>query len=274
VLVDRRASLPAPPSSVPAGAREFVLHPGAIASSPAAGATAAPGITRVPVPLTEPPRDASSSATVQFTALVLVALGTAYGFARNGVVGAGVGLMLAGCVATVLLALDRYRQHARSLDVVERSAATLAALPPQQALAVIDGMVAAGGRAGLRSELLRRVDGIVARSTAGECGPEAAYVELLALRREHPRSPAVMHAAAELARATGRLVEAQAHASEALRLALDGGMNPLAGRVFSAFADERERLQLERTHLQRLSAVMAHHGRDDLALWCRERAAA
>ena len=82
-----------------------------------------------------------------------------------------------------------------------------------------------------------------------------------------------MHA--ELARrkfALGRDAEALDSLGEALGCALDGGMNPMAARLFAEFAEHREALSLKERHYPQLARVLRSSGETDGADWCEARA--
>ena len=67
----------------------------------------------------------------------------------------------------------------------------------------------------------------------------------------------------------GREKDAHELASEAIRLALDGGMNPVAASFFEEFAPSRDHFDLDDHLLERLALALDARGSDELATWCR-----
>jgi hypothetical protein len=141
-------------------------------------------------------------------------------------------------------------------------------LAPDKALAVLSAATGAGRDGPGGSEVLSELDEIRAQASAN---PGAALLRAEALKERFPRNPAV---AAELARlhgSAGREEKARELAAESIRLALDGGMNPVAAAFFEEFAAARDHLGLDAPLLERLALALEARGSADLASWCRSQ---
>ncbi len=212
---------------------------------------------------------ASLSPYAALAMVVGTALATFAGWGVGGVVGAVVGLAMAGGLSAVLLG----SMAARSRRGVEGlSVGHIEGLSPQQALTVASALVAQQrGESGppvFHSELLRRVEDIEA--LLGD-DPRRALDQALALGREHPRSPAALAAVARARFALGQDANGVVAVGDAVRYALEGGMNPMAAKLLDEFRAHRDRLELSRRHLERLARVLEVRGDTEGARWCRDR---
>lgn len=139
----------------------------------------------------------------------------------------------------------------------------LSELPPAQAIAVLSAL--RGPQ--LQSALLTRIEQI---ERTAEHDARSGLAELDALLVEHPRSVPALLLRARL-QFELESDDAAESWSRALALALDGGLNLLAARAFDRHVAHRERLVLDRRHLEALAKALAAHGHDDDAAWCRAR---
>lgn len=158
----------------------------------------------------------------------------------------------------------------RSLE--DAAAPQVLSLPPDQALNVLSAMVNGdAGRANLASEVLTTLAAISERAQ-GDL--EGAIVEAEELRREFPRSPAVPAELARLHRKRNAPMAAAACASQAITLALHGGMNAVAARTFAELDADRELLELQAREWEALARVLEVREDAEGAAWARGRGAA
>jgi hypothetical protein len=142
-------------------------------------------------------------------------------------------------------------------------------LPPEQALAVLT--------AGLdRDRAARPIsDVLVALARIREQArddPEAAIVQAEELRTRWPTSPAIPVELARLHRARGRDGAATVAASQAIALALRGGMNSVAVAVWLEHPAP-DRIEVAAADRERLARALEAHGRAEAAQACRGRPA-
>jgi hypothetical protein len=164
-------------------------------------------------------------------------------------------------MATALIGYTRAQASLR-----EPPAPAVEMLPPDKALAVLSAATGAGRDGPGGSEVLSELDEIRSQASAN---PGAALLRAESLKERYPRNPAV---AAELARlhgSAGREQKARELAGESIRLALDGGMNPVAASFFEEFEAYRDQLDLDDRLLERLALALDARGSDELARWCR-----
>jgi hypothetical protein len=152
----------------------------------------------------------------------------------------------------------------------DRPAPPLLELPPDQALTVLSAMVNRDGDGpSLASEVLTTLAAIKDKSKEDLDG---ALVDAEDLRLKYPRSPAIAVELARLHQARGAEQSTAKAASEAITLALDGGMNSVAGRVFQDFEAARPALELEKRHWQALARVLEARELSEESAWCLVRA--
>lgn len=225
-----------------------------------------PGDARYNHPPVTSGRDELSAATMGALVLAFVT-GTAVGWAWGGPLGAFVGAAAgatAGIVAASWRRLQRVRRTLGGPGVPD-----VGALPPQRALAVmaaVSGGEAAPGMATFRSELLARLEEI--RDQAGSNG-QLALALARELSTEHPRNPAARAEVARLHLALGDTKAGVAAGAEAIALALDGGMNPTAAKLFEELEAHRDALRLTPRHRELLARVLDHRQDISGAAWCR-----
>lgn len=135
-------------------------------------------------------------------------------------------------------------------------------LPPTQALSVMGALVDGGA---FRSELLTELQAIDERI---EEDPRAAHEALEALAEKHPRSPAVRARIARTHLALDDAAAAAASVSHAIASALDGGMNPMAARLFVEFEALRDDVELSERHRTALTKTLRAHGHLEAAIAC------
>ncbi len=194
------------------------------------------------------------------TVAVVIALfigGGVVGYGMKGLVGAFVGTFAAAFLSALVLGLQHLRATDRSLDAVPPP--VLDGLDAKQAMAVTSAML---GDA-FRSDLLERIE----EATRAD-DPRAA---MAALRDEHPQSAAVHAELARLCFASGDDMQGIDSATEAVRRALDGGMNSTAARLFEEFAAHRDRLALAPRHYAQLARVLRTRDAVEAAQWCEAR---
>lgn len=212
-------------------------------------------------------------------ALVVVSIigGGWWGYSLVGAVGMLLGVMLGGCIGA--LAFTVIRATAQVDQFAERPAPDVRELPPDQALQVLSALMVARGTGddgaktpelggGLLKDIAR------ARDIAASGDLDGATAKLRALAEAHPRSPAVP---AELARVrceANDVEGARANTSRALQLALDGGMNKLAGRLFAELdPDDADHIELDPRAWSQLAKVAALAGNEAGAALCKLRLA-
>jgi len=188
------------------------------------------------------------------------------GWAWGSLLGGLTGFVVGGLLGIMVTAVVGYSRAQASLR--EPPAAALETLPPDKALAVLSAAAGADRDGPGGSEVLSELDKI--RSQAAT-NPGAALLRAEALRKKYPRSPAVAAQLARLHGSAGREDKAHGLAGESIRLALDGGMNPVAASLFEEFSPSREHLGLDAHLLERLALALDARGSDELATWCREQ---
>jgi hypothetical protein len=192
--------------------------------------------------------------------------GGALGFAAAGLAGAFAGSLGAALVCALFYGMSRMKQTGR---LEHAPPPALDGLDPQQRMTVMTAMMGGGQSESFKSELLAKLE--EAAATAQD-DPEDALAAVELLQDQHPRNPAVH---AELARrhfALGNEAEALVSLADALGCALDGGMNPMAARLFSEFTEHRDALPLNRRHYPQLARVLRSRGESEGANWCDARA--
>jgi hypothetical protein len=199
---------------------------------------------------------ATSAAALVLGFMVCVGLGWMVG----SLFGAFVGAIVSATIGIVATSGRTFSRGLREREpIVDASA-----LPPRAALALMSA-----GPTTLQSELLGKLDDI---RRAADDDPQGALARTIRLRAEHPHTPAVNAQLARCHLAVDQHTDAMAAATEAIRSALDGGMNPTAAQLWSEFEMHREQLALSARHLERLARVLEHRGDADGARWCRGRA--
>lgn len=159
----------------------------------------------------------------------------------------------------------------RSLE--DAPAPQVLSLPPDQALSVLSAMVnrgAGSGGAGLASEVLSTLASISERAESDLSG---AIVDAEDLRVRFPRSPAVPAELARLHRKREAPQAAARCASEAIALAVNGGMNAVAARTYAEFEGQRDLLELAPREWEALARVLEARDDPDAAAWARGRGA-
>jgi len=192
--------------------------------------------------------------------------GVAAGWAWGSVLGGLTGFVIGGLVGVMITALVGYSRAQAALR--EPPAPVIDTLPPSKALALLSAAAGAGRDGPGGSEVLAELDEIRSQAAAN---PGAALLRADALRKRHPRSPAVTAELARLHGSAGRDDKANELAGESVRLALDGGMNPVAASLFEEFSASREHLGLDARLLERLALALDARGSDELATWCRKQ---
>ncbi|MEM6989794.1 MAG: hypothetical protein AAF721_04840 [Myxococcota bacterium] len=194
------------------------------------------------------------------TLVASVAIGAGAGWLLSGPLAAIALGVVCATITTVVIGARRMRGVGRALD---GPAPDLSQLPAKQALAALSA--ATGGAGTFDSPAMRALEGV-----ADKEDPNTALAEAIRVRNEFPRSPLV---AAELSRrhaAVGNDDDAGRCASEAIALALDGGMNPMAAKLFKEFRDRREALTLSDAQRRRLAGAAETADDDSGAAWCRK----
>jgi hypothetical protein len=186
------------------------------------------------------------------------------GLAAGGLIGAFVGALAGALASVTVLGLRRIRETDRSLDAA--TAPKLDGLDRRQVMTVMTAVM--GASDAFRSELLDALE--EARETASS-DPARALEIVRALREDHPRSPAVHAELARLHLAASDEALAIEHATRAIGLALDGGMNPTAARLFEEFAPLRDRFALSSGQYGQLARVLRAGEADEAADWCDGR---
>ena len=207
--------------------------------------------------------EAELSPLASLAVVGMFTLGGVLGYAGGGFAGSFLGAI--GAAGTVVLVMwaRRGQQGLR-----EGASLDLNGLDPRQALGLMSAMHAGGG--GFASPLLQELEEATQQTANDAAG---ALSRLRTLEAAHPRTPAVQ---AQLARCLLALDDnAAAHKSmaRALALALDGGMNPSAAKLFAEFENYKAELALAPRHLAQLARVLRSVGDSDAADWCDEQAA-
>lgn len=188
-------------------------------------------------------------------------IGAATGWVTSGPF-AAVAIGTGAAVAVgVVVAARRMRQVGKALD---GPTPDVSQLPAKQALAALSA--ATGGSASFDSPQMRALDGVAATA---EHDPEAALREAERARDQFPRSPLVTAEVARRCTALERHDAAASNASDAIRLALDGGMNPMAAKLLAEFETYRDDFSLTTAHRERLAGAALAAGDVDAAAWCR-----
>jgi hypothetical protein len=191
-----------------------------------------------------------------------------YGLSWGGPMGGLLGALGGALVGFALFFTYRAVHVHRSLE--GPIAPQVLQLPPEQALSVLSAMVSRdGGQPVLASDVLGRLATI---KTQADTDLDGAIVEAEQLRSKHPRSPAIPAEIARLHRQRNAERAAATSASQALALALTGGMNSVAARVYEDFSDLREHLDLAPPHWKALSRALSARDHTDAATWCQARA--
>jgi hypothetical protein len=215
-----------------------------------------------------PPRAAAASQELTLAAIAVVLAvfigGAVAGLALMGIMGAFLGAFGGAMVSALVLGLRRFREANGSLEGPPPP--NLDGLDSRQALTVMTAMMGAATGDAFRSELLSGLE--EARRMSD---PERTLEAMEALRQDHPHSPAVY---AELARfhlAHDDEARGIDRATEAIRHALDGGMNTMAARLFEEFRPHRDRLALAPRHYAQLARVLRTRDATEAADWCASR---
>ncbi len=217
--------------------------------------------------VSEPSRSLELSPAATAGLLVLFGLSGAVGYAWGGISGgffSALGVTTAAAVvgfARKIRAADRTR--------LAQTAPNLTGLAPTQALSVMGAMTGAARSGRFGSELLTTLEAL---DETLERAPQAALDALGPLVQEHPRSPAVHLRFARAHQAKDDLELATDSASTSIRLALDGGMNPMAASIFVELDALRDDMNLEDRHWRTLSKALRLRGHAAEAAWCEQRA--
>ncbi|NVB40616.1 hypothetical protein G6O69_22440 [Pseudenhygromyxa sp. WMMC2535] len=199
--------------------------------------------------------------------LVLLSLagGALWGWRLSGPMGGLLGVLLGAAVGALVFTLMRATVTAQQL--AERDAPDVRELPPDQAIQVLSAFMSAGASSGdslvsmtaFAGGLLGEVG--KARSLAKKGDPEGAIAMLDGLAKDNPRSPAIPAELARIYRKQDELDASRSAATRAIQLALTGGMNRLAAKVFSELEDEdRDELGLSSEEWLTLGKVLDNAG--------------
>jgi len=173
-----------------------------------------------------------------------------------------IGLAIASAtLTTIIVGARRMGDVGKALD---GSGPDVSALPARQALAALSA--ATGGAGSFDSPQMRALEQVAKKA---ESDPTGALTDVERLKDEFPRSPLVTAELARRCQAVGQEDAARRAASEAIVLALDGGMNPMAARLLAEFKDYRDGLALDDGQRQRLAGAAEASGDDSGAAWCR-----
>ncbi|TPV92688.1 MAG: hypothetical protein B7733_24475 [Myxococcales bacterium FL481] len=175
-------------------------------------------------------------------------LGYVYDNVMTGLLASLAGLTLTAFGFAVARAWSSHRHTQR-----EQRAAPLPH-NPAQALAVLSTRMKAADPSRLTSEVLATVERIVARAAQDS---EAAARELESLADQHPHSPAIAAARADLAFAKGDESTGRAQLSRAVELAVRGGMGTWAARQVARHPDSVDRLDLTPSTRQLLDKILS-----------------
>lgn len=192
--------------------------------------------------------------------IVLLTLGlSGWGWSRTGTLGALLGAL--GGIVLGMLGHAAFRASRMHRELQGPTPPSVAALPPEHAMNVLSAMVgSASDGPVLRSPLLDRIKAIRA---AAEGDVSGAISEAEDLRSEHPRSAAVHALLAELYRQEARLPASLECAAKAIELAIDGGMNSVAFKVFDGLEpSDAQALELRDTTWARLVGILESRGAD------------
>jgi len=206
--------------------------------------------------------DAGRSSATRHVAVLLGAtvLGGLVGWWLGGaLVGVGLGLAL-GAAATVGAIANRLGRVATALD---GPGPDLSELQPKQALATLSAL-AGGGQ--FDSPQMRGLE-VVAEKAKDD--PSAALGEARRLLVKYPRSPLVTAEVSRRYRAMNDETRACTAAADAIALALDGGMNPMAAKLLAEFKSDRDKFKLSAEHRARLAGAARAAGDDSGAAWCK-----
>ncbi len=216
--------------------------------------------------------------------VLLVASGLVRLHPYAGVIGAGLGLVSPIAVGALIaarlggtLASLRDRPAAAlepelAREKVALSATARAEAPISAAMLIHDrspALAPAGAGLTAAMEFIQRIQSL---QHMAEEDLDAAIREGEVLFDSHPKSAGVLAELAKLYRRAGRDVEAVEACGRAVRLALHGGMSPVAVEIFHSFVAHRDQLGLEADDLTALSKVLRVQGHTEQADWCEARA--
>ncbi|WP_157595514.1 hypothetical protein [Plesiocystis pacifica] len=220
-----------------------------------------------------PDLQGSKAVVVVLVTVLLLIVGGYWGWTQNGPLGAMLGVMLGAALGALIYTVVRVSDH--SNRIAEPSAPDVRELPPDQALQVLSALMnaaASASESGASFSLGLLGEIAAARDKASKKGDiEGAIKELKRLAEEHPRSSAVSAELSRVHRMAGDEEAAKKAASEALYLALRGGMNGLALQLFAEF-DGAEELTLEGSYWEQLARILDHADKPEDAAKCRARA--
>ena len=205
--------------------------------------------------------DAGRSSATRHVATLLGAtvLGAVVGWWLGGaIVGVGLGLAL-GAVATITAIASRLGRVGTALD---GPSPDLSQLQPKQVLATLSAM-AGGGQ--FDSPQMRALEVVEEKA---KTDPTAALGEARRVLVKYPRSPLVAAEVSRRYRAVNDETRASSAAADAIALALDGGMNPMAAKLLAEFKDDREQFKLSAEHRARLAGAARAAGDESGAAWC------
>lgn len=197
--------------------------------------------------------DAPSGAGIVATLLAL-GLAPTVGMMLGGGWVAAFAFVAAATIVT-MRALGRHRRALREPDPLG------AQLTAGQAI----GMLSAMRGLPLAPSALGRVEVL---TQLAERDPAAAHAGVVALLAEAPRNVAALVLCARLAFALQH-DDAPQRWAEALRIALDTGLNRVAAMAFVAHREHREALRLGAGHAAALANALGANGHAADATWCR-----
>ena len=211
-----------------------------------------------------PPLDRTRSSTRDASTAYLfgaVVVGATAGWMISGALLAiGLGVAMA-TVTTVIVGARRMGDVGKALD---GSGPDVSALPARQALAALSAATGAVGN--FDSPQMKALEEVAKKADAD---PRGALTDVERLKDEFPRSPLVTAELARRCQAVGQEDAARRAAGEAIVLALDGGMNPMAARLLAEFRGYRDDLSLDDGQRRRLAGAAEASGDDSGAAWCR-----
>ncbi|PRP93175.1 hypothetical protein ENSA5_44420 [Enhygromyxa salina] len=209
--------------------------------------------------------------------LVVISLGggSLLGWSYAGPLGGLLGVLIGAAIGALAFTIIRVRASAERL--ADPPAPDVRELPPDQAMQVLSALMTASASGSYtKLELSGGLLGEIAKARSRFKGGDldGALAKLRALAEEHPRSPAVPAEIARiLAGEEGHESERRKAAASAISLALHGGMNRLAGKIYREVDElEREHLTLEAKDWERLAQVFTARDDEETAAACRRRA--